>query len=136
MKQLLLLIAVSAMSTMASAQYCSIDGFANDELRLQSYQRSQAATSFNISCDTGYSILFNSQNLVSTDGMSYVSNGTYKLRTKLNLRGASGNAWGVPLQQSAAQRQKFIVSVQLVDNPFNGVPAGTYRDRISVDINF
>ncbi|WP_432211110.1 hypothetical protein [Acinetobacter variabilis] len=136
MKQLLLLIAVSAMSTMASAQYCSIDGFANDELRLQSYQRSQAATSFNISCDTGYSILFNSQNLVSTDGMSYVSNGAYKLRTKLNLRGAIGNAWGVPLQQSAAQRQKFIVSVQLVDNPFNGVPAGTYRDRISVDINF
>lgn len=136
MKQLLLLIAVSAMSTMASAQYCSIDGFANDELRLQSYQRSQAATSFNISCDTGYSILFNSQNLVSTDGMSYVSNGAYKLRTKLNLRGAIGNAWGVPLQQSAAQRQKFIVSVQLVDNPFNGVPAGTYRDRISIDINF
>ena len=136
MKQLFLFIAVSAMSAIASAQYCSIDAFANDELRLQSYQRSQAAMSFNISCDTGYSILFNSQNLVSGDGMSYVSNGAYKLRTKLNLRGASNNAWGVPLQQSAAQRQKFIVSVQLVDDPFNGVPAGTYRDRISVDINF
>jgi|SRR5690606_21576517 len=136
MKRLLVLIAGWAMSTLASAQYCSIDGFANDELRLQSYQRSQAATSFNISCDTGYSILFSSQNLTSADGMSYVSNGPYKLRTKLNLRGANNNVWGIPLQQSAAQRQKYIVSVQLIDNPLNGVPAGTYRDRISVDINF
>lgn len=136
MKKLLLLMSGLAISTIVSAQYCSIDGFANDELRLQSYQRSQAATSFNISCDAGYSILFNSQNLTSADGMSYVSNGPYKLRTKLNLRGANNNVWGVPLQQSAAQRQKYIVSVQLIDNPLNGVPAGRYSDRISVDISF
>lgn len=119
----------------ANAQHCSIDGFTNPELRLASYQRSQSATSFNISCDTGYSILFNSQNLVSSSGVSYVSNGPYKLRTKLNLTGANSNLWG-EAQSGAAQRQKYIVSVQLEDNPLNGVPAGRYSDRVSIDISF
>jgi len=32
------------MSGIAAAQYCSIDGFTDSELRLASYQRSQAAT--------------------------------------------------------------------------------------------
>ena len=135
MKKLFLFILVS-MGGIANAQHCSIDGFTNPELRLASYQRSQSATSFNISCDTGYSILFNSQNLVSSSGVSYVSNGPYKLRTKLNLTVANSNLWGVRLNQGAAQRQQYIVSVQLEDNPLNGVPAGRYSDRVSIDISF
>ncbi len=105
-------------------------------MRLTSYQRSQSATSFNISCDSGYSILFNSQNLITPNGLSFVSNGPYKLRTRLNLTGTNENLWGVQLNQGAAQRQKYIISVRLEDNPLNGVPAGTYRDRISVEISF
>ena len=136
MKKLFLFITALSVSEIAMAQYCSIDGFTTPELRLASYQRSQAATSFNISCDMGYSILFNSQNLVSSNGISYVSNGPNKLRTKLNLSGANSGLWGVRVNQGASQRQKYVVSVQLEENPFNGVPAGTYRDRISVDINF
>ncbi|HJF28386.1 hypothetical protein NI467_10950 [Acinetobacter bohemicus] len=135
-KLFLLIIALSVSAITEAAKYCSIDGFSNSELRLASYQRSQAATSFNISCDTSYSILFNSQNLISPDGMSYVSNGPYKLRTKLNLSGANSGLWGVRLKQNPTQRQKYIVSVQLVDNPYNGVPAGHYQDQISVDIDF
>lgn len=135
-KLFLLMIALSISGMAAATKYCSIDGFADSELRLASYQRSQAATSFNISCDTSYTIQFNSQNLMSSDGMSYVSNGPYRLRTKLKLSGANSGLWGVSLKQSAAQKQKYIVSVQLIDNPFNGVPAGNYQDQISVDINF
>ncbi|NNH37678.1 hypothetical protein [Acinetobacter terrae] len=136
MNKFILIILGTLMSGMVAAQQCSIDGFTNSEMRLASYQRSQSATSFNISCDMGYSILFNSQNLITSNGMSYISNGSYKLRTKLNLRGANQNLWGVHLNQAGAQRQKYIISVQLEDNPLNGVPAGIYRDRISVDISF
>lgn len=136
MKKLFFFLSMLGISSVATAQYCSIDGFSSSELRLQSYQRSQAATSFNITCDKSYSILFNSQNLLSADGMSFVANGPDKLRTKLNLRGVNNNLWGVPLNQSAAQRQKYIIAVQLLDNPLNGFPAGTYTDQISVDIKF
>ena len=136
MNKFILIILGTLMSEMVAAQQCSIDGFTNSEMRLASYQRSQSATSFNISCNTGYSILFNSQNLITSNGMSYISNGSYKLRTKLNLRGANQNLWGVHLHQAGAQRQKYIISVQLDDNPLSGVPAGMYRDRISVDISF
>ncbi|ATO18696.1 hypothetical protein BS636_02975 [Acinetobacter sp. LoGeW2-3] len=136
MKKLFFFLSILSMSSLATAQYCSIDGFSNGELRLQNYQRSQAATSFNISCDKSYSILFNSRNLMSADGMSFVSNGPERLRTKLHLSGANNNLWGVPLNQGAAQRQKYIIAVQLIDNPLSGVPAGTYTDQISVDINF
>ncbi|WP_445660401.1 hypothetical protein [Acinetobacter sp. F16] len=136
MNKFILIILGALMSEMVAAQQCSIDGFTNSEMRLASYQRSQSATSFNISCDASYSILFNSQNLITPNGMSYISNGPYKLRTKLNLRGANQNLWGVHLNQAGAQRQKYIISVQLEDNPLNGVPAGIYRDRVSVDISF
>jgi hypothetical protein len=136
MKKLFIFITTLLMSGIAAAQYCSIDGFTDSELRLASYQRSQAATSFNVSCDKGYSILFSSQNLINPDGTSYVSNGPYKLRTKLNLSGANSNLWGVKLDQNSGKRQKYIISVQLVDNPYSGVPAGDYQDQISFDIDF
>ncbi|MGE8560413.1 MAG: hypothetical protein ACN6NJ_05640 [Acinetobacter sp.] len=136
MKKIILIWIGTLISSGVAAQQCSIDGFTSAEMRLTSYQRSQSATSFNISCDSGYSILFNSQNLITPNGVSFVSNGPYKLRTRLNLTGANENLWGVQLNQGAAQRQKYIISVRLEDNPLNGVPAGTYRDRISVEISF
>lgn len=43
---------------------------------------------------------------------------------------------GVQLRQAPSERQKYVIAVQLQDNPYNGVPAGVYKDRVSVDIIF
>ncbi|TCB78884.1 hypothetical protein [Acinetobacter sp. ANC 4173] len=133
-----LLIACICMTCcgFVSASECSIGGFSAPEMKLASYYRSQTATSFNISCDRNYSIAFNSQNLVNSSGLSYVSNGPYRLRTQLNIRGASQNLWGVQMNQRAGMNQKYIISAQLQENPINGVPAGVYRDRIYVNVDF
>jgi len=136
MKKIICMLVCMPICSLVQASQCSIDGFSAPEMRLGNYYRSQSATSFNISCDHGYSIVFNSQNLASPYGKSFVSNGPYKLRTQLNIQGTKENLWGVPLNQQASQNHKFIISVQLEDNPLKGVPAGTYRDRISVNISF
>ena len=137
MKKYIILVLSAWMATSAQAtQQCAIDGFSNSNMRLSSYRHSQAATSFNVRCDQGYSIVFNSENLTNASGTSYVSNGSYKLRTQLNLQGAGQNLWGVQLRQAPSERQKYVIAVQLQDNPYNGVPAGVYKDRVSVDIIF
>lgn len=137
MKKYIILVLNACIATSVyAAQQCAIDGFSNSNMRLSSYRHSQAATSFNVRCDQGYSIIFNSENLTNANGTSYVANGPYKLRTQLNLQGAGQNLWGVPLSQASSERQKYIIAVQLQDNPYNGVPAGVYKDRVSVDIIF
>lgn len=135
-KFIVLIIGSWLAASSYAAQQCAIDGFSTSLMRLGSYKHSQAATSFNVRCDQGYSIVFNSQNLTNANGVSYVSNGPYKLRTQLNLQGAGQNLWGVQLKQRPSDRQKYVIAVQLQDNPYNGVPAGIYKDRLSVDIIF
>lgn len=132
----LFLVCFLCISCSAYASQCSIGGFSASEMRLASYYRSQTATSFNVECDQGYSISFRSQNLVNSSGLSYMSNGPYKLRTQLNIRGASQNLWGVQMNQQAGRNQKYIISAQLEENPLYSVPAGIYRDRIYVNVDF
>lgn len=124
------------ISCSAYASECYIGGFSAHEMKLANYYRSQTATSFHVSCDRNYSISFRSQNLVNSSGLSYVTNGPYKLRTQLNIRGASDNLWGVQINQRGGGNQKYIISAQLQENPLYSVPAGVYRDRIYVSVDF
>ena len=73
---------------------------------------------------------------MNAGGASFVSNGPYRLRTQLNIRGASENLWGVQMNQQGGGNQKFIISAQLQENPLYSVPAGVYRDRIYVNVDF
>lgn len=136
MKPLFLVCVVSLVCCSSYASECYIGGFSANEMRLANYYHSQAATSFNVACDRNYSISFRSQNLLNAGGASFVSNGPYRLRTQLNIRGASENLWGVQMNQQGGGNQKFIISAQLQENPLYSVPAGVYRDRIYVNVDF
>ena len=136
MKLIFLVAFLSVSCSSLYAMGCSIGGFSTSEMKLANYYHSQAATSFNVSCDRGYSVLFRSQNLLNSSGSSYVANGPYKLRTQLNIRGAGENLWGVQMKQSGGSNQKYIISAQLQEKPSFNVPAGVYRDRIYVNVDF
>ena len=127
-----LLITVSSSAVMANQ--CGLDSFSESQLRLGSYYRSQAATSLNVNCSQAYTIKFASQNLVSSDGASFVSNGAYKLKARMSISGATRNLWNVPL--SAQGSNKYVVAVQLEDAPSIRVPAGRYTDMIYVNLSF
>ena len=119
------------------AKTCQIDRLTSTQLRLSSSYLSQAATSFTVSCDTRYSIQFNSRNLTSSTGNSYLVNqNNSKLRTQMNISGASGSRWNVPLSQPASDNNKFVVLVQLLERPSAFTPAGTYKDNLYVSLMF
>ena len=40
------------------------------------------------------------------------------------------------MNQQGGGNQKFIISAQLQENPLYSVPAGVYRDRIYVNVDF
>ncbi|MGQ9374470.1 hypothetical protein ACUM6W_11615 [Acinetobacter tandoii] len=136
MKPIFLACLISMSCSTVYAAGCSVSGFSAPEMKLANYYHSQTATSFNVSCDRSYSISFRSQNLLNASGSSYVSNGPYKVKTQMNIRGASENLWGVQMRQKAGTNQKYIISAQLEENPLYSVPAGVYRDRIYVNVDF
>ncbi|OTG79308.1 hypothetical protein B9T33_12570 [Acinetobacter sp. ANC 5054] len=134
----LLICCLSAISSTAVyAAGCSVGGLSAPEMRLSNYVYSETATSFHISCDRSYSITFRSQNLKNNNGLSSVSNGPYQLRTQLKVIGGSDNLWGAIMNQRAGQDRKYTISARLMDNPLSyNVPAGVYRDKIYVNVDF
>ncbi len=135
MKILLGIIAYCALGTLYAGQ-CSMGQITEPRMRLGSYYQSQAATSFHVNCDSAYTLRFNSMNLRSTDGSSFVTNGPYKLRTRLTVAGPVDNLWNVPLTANTHKDNKYIISVRLEDRPSIQVPAGTYRDMVYVNLSF
>ncbi|OTG67393.1 hypothetical protein [Acinetobacter silvestris] len=119
------------------AKSCQIDRVTSSQLKLSSSYLSQAATSFMVSCDTRYAIQFSSRNLTNSSGSSYLVNETnHKLRTQMNISGASGSRWNVPLSQPAGTNDKFVVLVQLLERPNVLTPAGSYKDNLYVSLMF
>ncbi|OTG84760.1 hypothetical protein [Acinetobacter sp. ANC 4648] len=119
------------------AQTCQINRVTSTQLKLSSSYLSQAATSFTVSCETRYAIQFSSRNLTSPNGNSYLINqSNHKLRTQMNISGASSSRWNVPLSQPASTNNKFIVLVQLLDRPNAITPSGTYSDNLYVSLLF
>lgn len=137
MKRWLFVVASMVLATTGYASQCSVGNLSEATMHLGSYYKSQAATSFSVRCDQSYSIRFNSLNLNSSDGGSFVSNGRYKLRTRMSISGANSNLWNVPLSGRASSLgQKYVIAVQLEDQPSIRVPAGVYRDVIYVSLSF
>jgi len=137
MKIFLLTLMTISIATSGYAHQCSMGEMSETNMRLGSYYKSQTATSFSVRCDQSYSIRFSSLNLNSSDGNSFVSNGKYRLRTRMSITGANANLWNVPLSaQASNQGHKYVVAVQLEDQPSIRVPAGKYRDVIFVNLMF
>ena len=122
--------------SIAHASQCSMGSVTDSRMYLASYYHSQAATAFNIQCDRAYNITFSSTNLQNINGLSFVSNGPYKLKTQLTVSGPVENKWNVPLTARGTGSDKHIIAVHLEEQPSIQVPAGIYRDTVYVNLAF
>lgn len=122
---------------MSHAKQCQIERLSTHELNLNATYLSQAATSFSVACDTRYAIKFNSRNLMNASGSSYIVNEkSDKLRTQMNISGATSSRWNFPISQPATIQNKFIVLAQLTEKPTALTPAGVYRDVLYINLMF
>ncbi len=123
------------LTSLSHAQRCQIDRSTASELKLNSSYLSQAATSFIVRCDSSYAIQFNSRNLTSTNGSSYLVNErNHKIRTKMYISGAASSQWNTPISQPATNLSKFVVLVELAEQPSALTPAGIYKDSLYVNL--
>ena len=134
--KILLACLVSLGINLAHADQCSMGALTDSQMRLDNYYHSQAATAFNVSCSRAYSIRFSSMNLRNREGESYLSNGPYKVATRMTINGPVENLWNVPLSVNARGKNKYIISVHLEQQSTTRFPAGTYRDVIYVNLSF
>ena len=125
---LFLVCCISSSLSLAHARQCQIERLTATQLNLNASYLSQAATSFSVNCDSRYAIKFNSRNLVNEKN--------YKLRTQMNISGASSSRWNVPLSQAPTGQDKFVVLVQLMERPTARTPAGVYRDSLYINLMF
>lgn len=136
MKILLFLLCLGQIS-LVYAKQCQIERLTATQLNLNSSYLSQAATSFSVACDSRYAIQFNSRNLTNSTGSSYLSNEkNYKLRTQMNISGATASRWNSPISQPATNQNKFVVLVQLMERPTAMTPVGVYKDNLYINLMF
>lgn len=133
---LLILVAVASSMT-AHAKFCSLGAISEQDMHLSTYRKSQSASSFRINCDQAYSIRFTSMNLRSPQGESAVSNGAYKLSTRMWIQGANKSEWNTMLSPNSTDKDnKYVVGVQLLEAPTINTPAGIYRDVVYISLSF
>lgn len=135
MKIMALVVLLFLCIPLAQAKQCMFGAMTGSKMRLAYDYKSQAATSFRVSCDHAYSIRFNSLNLRDSTGNSFVSNGSYKLRTRMNISGPVSNLWNTPIPQQAGLSNKYVIFVQLEERPIASTPAGRYTDQIYIDLS-
>lgn len=130
-----LLILAMCFNNLSYAGRCQIEKATASQLQLSSSYLSQAATSFSVACDSNYAIKFSSRNLTSPAGNSYlVSDRNHKIRTQMFISGATSSRWNTPISQPAADQTKFVVLVQLAEQPTASTPAGLYKDSLYVSL--
>ena len=127
---------VCSFAGLVHASQCSMGSITDSKMYLAGYYHSQAATAFNIRCDRAYNITFSSANLQDVNGLSFVSNGAYRLRTRLTVSGPVENKWNVPLTARSTGMDKYVIAVHLEDRPSIQVPAGIYQDTVYVNLAF
>ena len=125
---IIILLFCVAATPIAYAKQCQIERLTSSQLNLSSSYLSQAATSFSVACDSNYAIKFNSRNLTNEKN--------YKLRTQMNISGASASRWNSPIAQPATEQNKFVVLVQLMERPTALTPAGVYKDSLYINLMF
>ncbi|NNH00627.1 hypothetical protein [Acinetobacter sp. ANC 5414] len=136
MKKFLLMFTCSSFLIPIS-HACSIASVSESYMQMLASYKSQTATSFNVRCDRGYVIQFSSRNLQDKHGLSYVTNGAHRLRTRMSIIGAQGNLWNTPLSAKPAKNgQKYVVAVQLDEQPGLAIPSGNYTDELYVNLLF
>jgi len=134
---IIILLFCVAATPIAYAKQCQIERLTSSQLNLSSSYLSQVATSFSVACDSNYAIKFNSRNLTNATGSSYLVNEkNYKLRTQMNISGASASRWNSPIAQPATEQNKFVVLVQLMERPTALTPAGVYKDSLYINLMF
>lgn len=116
---------------------CTISSVGENNLQMRAKYRSQTATSFSVRCDRSYNIKFSSRNLMDNYGRSFVSNGRDRLSTQMSIRGAKQNLWNTPISGGVSTLgQKYIIVVQLNEQPSVSTPAGMYTDDLYVSLSF
>lgn len=123
-------------SSLTNAGQCALSKVSERNMRLSSYLHSQTASSFRVKCDRAYNIRFRSMNLVNSKGDSFVSNGSKRISTFMRIEGADKSEWNTLLSPINALDNKYSVIVELMEKPNVNAPAGTYTDKIYIDLFF
>jgi hypothetical protein len=136
MKKYLLML-LGCVVWMPTAEACAISSVSENNLQMRAQYRSQTATSFSVRCDRSYNIKFSSRNLKDNYGRSFVSNGRDRINTQMSIRGARQNLWNTPISGGVSTLgQKYIIVVQLNEQPSVSTPAGMYTDDLYVSLSF
>jgi hypothetical protein len=75
-------------------------------------------------------------NLVNSKGDSFVSNGSKRISTFMRIEGTDKSEWNTLLSPINALDNKYSVIVELMEKPNVNAPAGTYTDKIYIDLFF
>ena len=109
-------------------------------MQLGNYKGSQVGTTIFINCNGGYHIKFQSRNLRSSLGDSFLQNTIYpkyKVNTRMSINSGGGSyVWGRSVSGITGSNIKYSIAVELADYLNRNLPAGDYEDTISVNIGF
>ncbi|MQW93313.1 hypothetical protein GHJ48_13105 [Acinetobacter sp. dk771] len=132
------LVAVFSLSviSVAHGQHCRVGNTTSNQMQLHPIYMSQSAMSFSVDCNQSYGVRFSTRNLQSNTGRSFLMNDqNYKLRTQMQIIGASANNWNAVLPGNGINN-KYTVMVQVVDSPSEFTPAGKYMDNLYISLVF
>lgn len=136
-----MLLSLSVMNVYAiPSRSCGVDRITENNMRLANYSGSQSGTSIFVNCNNSYNIKFQSQNLRSSQGDSFLQNAAYpnyRVSTRMSINGDGiPNKWGQNISGPTGEHVKYTIAVQVNDNLNRNLPAGQYEDKVWVNISF
>ncbi|MFC3902709.1 hypothetical protein SAMN05421749_103469 [Acinetobacter marinus] len=117
------------------ANGCEISQITSNQLELLPEQHNSSNMAFSVKCPQPFNISFNSHQSRS-DGISYLSSGKHKIRTKLSAQGDRHITWATPISQQENITHHYVVTATLIEPITAITPAGTYRDNIRILIEY
>ncbi|CAB1215730.1 hypothetical protein [Acinetobacter bouvetii] len=140
MKKIIQYLTISILlgfSSMALyAQGCSLSSFTSQNLVFSAQQFSTANFAFNINCQSPYNVRFSNANPASNEGIGYLSDQQHKIKTKMSARSDWNIPWNTSVMQVNNSNNHYVVTVAIVDAIKATTPAGIYKDRIQVNIEY
>ena len=136
-----ILLCITAINLYAKPyKGCGLDRITETNMQLGNYKGSQVGTTIFINCNGGYHIKFQSRNLRSSLGDSFLQNTIYpkyKVNTRMSINSGGGSyVWGRSVSGITGSNIKYSIAVELADYLNRNLPAGDYEDTISVNIGF
>ena len=120
----------------AQSQSCAISNVTTQHLVLRPQQHNSSNVAFSIQCAHHYSITFSNANHASSEGIGHLRHHQNNIRTKMSARSDQMLPWAVPVQQNAHQQHNYVITASVLDPITAITPAGVYRDRIQLRIEF